>query len=373
VSGLYIHIPFCESKCSYCDFYSVIIGDEVAIYSYLNALKIELTTLPSEFHPDTVYIGGGTPTSLSTVAIEELVAVIGTTLDAATAREWTVEINPGTLTCRKADVLKAGGVNRISMGVQSFDENSLTLLGRRHSVADVRSSYQILRDAGIENLSLDIMYGLPGGGIESVDRDIDSSLELMPKHISAYCLSYEEGTPLFRRRQSGALKVLDDELVRDQYDLIRQRLCTAGYRHYEISNFAKPGFECRHNMLYWSGGEYIGCGPAAHSHWGGVRFSNIPDVRKYSELLLAGISSHEMEERLSFEKKSRETLIMSLRCVNGIDMTKFKNAVGVDPLELCGEEIHDLVAAGLLLIENNRLRLSDDALFISDSVFRELV
>jgi oxygen-independent coproporphyrinogen-3 oxidase len=271
--------------------------------------------------------------------------------------EFSCEANPGTVDQHKLDLLKRNGVNRLSIGVQSFDFQCLETLGRIHSAEQAEEAFRLARAAGFENISVDLMFGIPGQTMEMLDSDLERALALNPEHIAIYNLMYEEGTPMEAR-----LDRLDEELEREMYDRIRARLKVAGFVHYEISNFAKPGFECRHNLLYWSGGEYIGCGPAAHSHWQGVRWANVSDLDDYC----VNGPRREFEETLDPEAKERETLVMGLRLVEGI--------------ELCSNAWKKQQAAmqwlekeGLLVIDGRHVRLSEEALFVSDAVFAELV
>ena len=369
--GLYIHVPFCVRKCKYCDFYSVPLDG--ATPRFLGALERELRQLPLDFAPDTVYIGGGTPTSMEPAALNQLVDLLKPVVARCRVIEWTCEANPGTLTREKADILKAAGVNRMSLGVQSFSAETLAFLGRIHSSAEAVDSYQLLRDAGFDNINVDLMYGIPGCSREDLEDDLGRVRQLAPEHIAAYCLIFEEGTPLTQMRDAGRLEELDDDEQLDQYRLVRADLGAAGYHHYEISNFAKPGFESRHNLLYWSAGEYIGCGPAAHSHWRGVRFGNPKSLEEYCAALEAGRAPRSFEEKLEPEAKAREMLIMGLRRLDGISVGEFRRTTGFDYRDLKPAEIDWLCHIGMLEEEDGRLRLTEKGLFVSDSVFAELV
>ena len=371
MAGLYIHIPFCVRKCKYCDFFSVPLDG--AAPRFLAALELELRQLPANFAPDTVYIGGGTPTSMEPGDLQRLMAMLKPVASRGHVIEWTCEANPGTLTREKADILKASGVNRMSLGVQSFSAETLAFLGRIHSPAEAVDSYQLLRDAGFENVNIDLMYGIPGCSREDLDADLGRVRQLAPEHVAAYCLIFEEGTPLTQMRDAGQLEELEDDESLEQYRLVRARLGEAGYHHYEISNFAKPGFESRHNLIYWSAGDYIGCGPAAHSHWGGVRYGNPKHLEEYCAALTAGRSPRSFEETLDPEAKARETLIMGLRRLDGISVGEFRKTTGFDYRDLKPAELDWLCHIGMLEEKDGRLRLTEKGLFVSDSVFAELV
>lgn len=380
MAGLYIHIPFCVCKCRYCDFYSVPLGDRSCapghspgLQAFLKALDAELQTLPKEFVPQTIFIGGGTPTALSVPELQQLLDSLKRRVDISKVTEWSCESNPGTLDWEKAKLLRETGLNRVSLGVQSFDPANLAFLGRIHSSTDAKDAYQLLRDAGFENINLDLMYGIPGSSREILERDLALIENLDPEHVACYCLMFEKGTELARLRNAGSLEEVEDEEELEQYRLIRGTLGRAGYRHYEISNFAKPGYACQHNLLYWSGGDYIGCGPAAHSHWQGLRYGNVSNVETYCEALSSGTLPRDSEERLEPEAKARETLIMGLRRVDGVSRREFRQTTGFDYRALRGSQIDSLCRMGLLEERDGFLRLTEKALFISDSVFRELV
>jgi len=356
MSGLYIHIPLCVKKCAYCDFYSV----ETNKYAgpFLNALREEFRALPEGFAPETVFIGGGTPTALSAEQLETLLDFVTETVDLSFVTEYSCEANPGTVDLPKLAALCAGGVNRLSLGVQSFDDGVLKTLGRIHSAEKAEAAFRQVRAAGFENISVDLMFGVPAQTLEMLAADLDRALALGPEHISIYNLMYEEGTPLTKRNPLR----LDEEVEREMYDLTRKRLTGAGFEHYEISNFAKPGFECRHNLLYWSGGEYIGCGPSAHSHWQGTRWANVADLDDYC----ANGPRREFEEMLDEEAKARETLVMGLRLIKGVEVSS-------NHWKKWGQRFQPLEKQGLLVIDGHHVRLSDGALFVSDAVFAELV
>lgn len=352
--GLYVHIPFCVRKCDYCAFYSDASGDLNKQALFFRALEREVKNLPGDFLPDTVFIGGGTPTAPDFQTLEGLVPMFGGFRPA----EFSCEVNPGTVDERKLDLLRRCGVNRLSIGVQSFEFQCLETLGRIHTACQAEDAFRMTRAAGFDNVSIDLMFGTPGQSMRMLDADLDRVLALGPEHISIYNLMFEEDTPLSARNPPR----LDEELEREMYDHIRGRLRIAGFAQYEISNFAKPGFECRHNLLYWTGGEYIGCGPAAHSHWRGARWANVSDLDDYIE---QG-PRREFEETLDADAKERETLVMGLRLLDGVEVSP-----GLwGPL---AEVFGRLEKEGLLIVDGLHVRLSEEALFVSDSVFAELI
>lgn len=360
--GLYVHVPFCVRKCAYCAFYSCR-AEPALVSAWFASIERELAQLPKRFAPQSIFFGGGTPTALDESDLARLVALVRSRVDMENVVEWTCEANPGTLTLAKAAQLKNGGVNRLSIGAQSFDDATLRRLGRIHAAAETREGVTLARVAGFENVGLDLIYGVPGVSRESFEADVAAAIELDPEHLSCYCLEIEAGTPFAREAAAGRLAVSEEE-QRAQFDWARRRLAEVGWSHYEISNFAKPGCECRQNGLYWSGGEYIGIGPAAHSHWGGVRWGNSPELPVWKRAF---------EEKLDPEAKARETLVMGLRRLAGWGREEFRAATGYDYDALKGPQIDRLGKEGLLVVEPNGIRLAEEALFVSDSVFLELV
>ncbi len=377
MSGLYIHIPFCARKCAYCDFYSLPLagvpsfGKTVA--RFFQALEKELAALPAGFAPDTVYIGGGTPTALDAAQLGDLLDLVRRRVPLAAVREWTVEANPGTLDAGKAAVLRRAGVNRVSLGVQSLDDAALRRLGRLHTAAEARAGFDLLRAAGFDNVSVDLMYALPGETTERMLADVRGLLAWQPEHLSCYALAIEPGTPLAEQQARGALVEVPDEEQAEQYHALRRTLLAAGWEHYEISNFARPGRACRHNLNYWRGGEYAGCGPAAHGHTAGRRHANVEDLDDYCRRIEAGGSPRDFEEELAPEAKARETLIVWLWLLEGVDLAAFRQQTGFDALALSGAALEQLCAQGLLELGAGRLRLTERALFVSNRVFAELV
>ena len=381
--GLYIHIPFCVRKCLYCDFYSIPtakgapalrlaspVDDQLP---YLRAFGKELESLPVGFVPETIFMGGGTPTELSTSDLAKLLEGLRKHVDLRRVTEWTCESNPGTLTREKVRILLDAGVNRISLGVQSFDAPTLEFLGRIHSADEAEAGFNLLREEGVRNINLDLIYGVPGMTRDALERSLARLIALGPEHAACYCLIFEDGTPLNDLRTRGFVKEVDDDEELVQYDMVRRAMAGAGYRHYEISNFAKPGFECRHNLLYWGAGEYIGLGPSAHSHWAGKRWGNIRDLNAYCDRMERGVSPRFFEEQLEPEAKARETLVMALRRIDGVDRDEFKAWTGFDYADLAAKALPWMRKEGLIDDSDDRLRLTEKGLFVSDGIFAELV
>lgn len=372
--GLYIHTPFCWSKCRYCDFYRETLSSSAEeVDAFLDALLREFSLLPENFSPKTVFLGGGTPTALSSDQLARLLDGLRERVRLSEVEEFSCEANPGTLSLEKLNRLRAGGVNRISLGIQSFNENHLHLLGRIHSAEEAKKAVYMARESGFKNLSLDLIQGIPNSTLADVEKDLSQAVELHPEHLSCYNLSYEPSTPLGEDLANGKVVEIGDEIEAEIYFFTKHFLENAGYKHYEISNYAKPKYTCQHNLLYWTGGAYWGCGPAAHSHWDQVRWGNTADLKKYITALEKNQFPQEKIERLSSVEKAKETLVMHLRLLDGVDLQNFKQQTGFDLFTLCGDQIRHLEEEGLLERKEHRIRLSSDALFISNAVFSELI
>jgi len=373
MTGLYIHIPICISKCRYCDFYKLTPKEWNNTELFLNCLDLEFARLPRGFQPDTVFIGGGTPTALTPSEYETMLASMHNRIDLSHVVEFTSEANPGTLTKEKLRVMKAGGINRVSIGVQSFNNRALQLLGRAHDADTAIAGYHLLRETGFENINIDLIQSIPGMKPDDILDDTRQVIALQPEHISYYNLIYEPGTPLTRARDLGKVVPPGDDEEADNYFAVKALLEGAGYGHYEISNFARDRKHCLHNVLYWQGGEYFGCGPSAHSHWKGARFGNIRDLQGYCDRLLKNSEPFDEKEMLDSKEKARETLVMWMRMTEGIDEERFRQTTGHDIDTLCGESIRSMQEEGLLKRGGNTLALTPEALFVCNAVFSELV
>ena len=384
MTGLYLHIPFCVKKCLYCDFYSLPTSNEPigrrlqAVQppkqsAFLDALEAELTALPDGFQPDTIFVGGGTPTELADDDFDRLMATLHRHVDLCRVREWTCESNPGTLTSVTAATMREAGVTRVSLGVQSFQDRNLETLGRIHTAAEAEAGFHLLRDHGFTSINLDLIFGTPGSTQDDLGADLQKIATLSPEHVAVYCLMFEPGTPLTELRDHGYVREIADEDEAEHFDLIRRSLIGAGFEHYEISNYARPGFACLHNQIYWRGGEYIGCGPSAHSHWRGRRYGNVKSLQKYIAALRDGGSARDQEETLDRHAKARETFVMNLRMIEGVDVRQFETATGLSVDALCGDSLHRMVELGMIEQSGGRVHLAEQALFVSDAVFAELV
>ena len=373
MTGLYIHVPLCLSRCRYCDFYKLTPHELDNIDLFLQCLEIELGRLPKDFAPDTVFIGGGTPTALEPAVYARMLGAIQNNINLSHVVEFTSEANPGTVTPEKLAVMKEGGVNRVSIGVQSFNEKALRLLGRIHSAQGAVDSYHLLREAGFDNVNIDLIQSIPGMSRDDLLDDVRRLIELRPEHASYYNLIYEPNTPMTRDRDAGRIFPPGDDEEADNYFDVKRMLEGEGYSHYEISNFSRDELHCRHNVLYWQGGEYFGCGPSAHSHWQGRRYGNIADLQVYCDRLLRNERPFDEIEVLPGDDKARETLVMWLRMTEGVDLDLFEQTTGYKVDDLCGEAVMNYVSEGLLLRTDDRLSLTDEALFVCNAVFSALL
>jgi oxygen-independent coproporphyrinogen-3 oxidase len=374
MAGLYIHIPFCASRCIYCGFYSTTRLD--LRQQYVDALIRELVEVgQSKMSKDdsisTVYLGGGTPSQLTIPQLHQLFDAIYIYNKVESGAEVTIEMNPDDVSVPYADTLRQLGINRVSMGAQTFDDERLRWLNRRHTVAQVGQAVTILRAAGIRNISIDLMYGFPDETIDDFVRDIDEAIKLDVEHISAYCLMIEEGTELYRRYGDKRVREYDDskeETERKMYELLIDKLTAAGYEHYEISNFARPGFRSRHNSSYWTGVPYIGLGAAAHSFDGHLRSWNVSDIQQY----IAAVNRDERlneEEELSATDFYNERVMLGLRTCEGVDLS----ALSDDERNYCIQEAQPFLSDDILLLTDNRLVLTRKGLFVSDYVMSSLM
>jgi oxygen-independent coproporphyrinogen-3 oxidase len=376
--GIYVHVPFCVRKCRYCDFESQPLGDENGqVDRYLEALSRELALRRSQFESppavETVYIGGGTPTVLSAAQLGVLLGRVHDAFPWSESAEVTIEANPGTLDQERAAALRQAGGNRLSLGVQSFTDRMLAMLGRMHSAKEAETASCTARGAGFDNLSLDLIFGVPGQTGDDWIATLQQAVALGPEHISAYQLTLEPGTPLEEMVSRGELVVPPEDVAFDMFYATRRELAAAGYEDYEISNFARQGFRCRHNEMYWRNGEYLGFGPAAHSYRDGVRWRNTGDVEAYAGLLGASVLPVSRAERLSTRARMGESLMLGLRRRAGVAEEEFAQAFGASLRDTFTAEIADLEGADLLEFAAGRLRLTDKGLALGNEVFVRLL
>jgi oxygen-independent coproporphyrinogen-3 oxidase len=374
--GLYLHIPFCVQKCSYCDFNSYA-GLESLFESYVRALTGEMRSLAASWgllRVRAIYVGGGTPTVLPLSLLRDVLAECRANFDVATGPEVTAEANPGTVDEDYLSGLLAAGFNRISLGVQSFDDDELRLLWRLHDADQARRAYYQARTAGFSNVNLDLIFGLPGQTVDGWLATLQQALDLGTEHLSLYALTLEEHTPLAGRIARGELPAPDDDLAAEMYELAEAELARAGYVHYEISNWARPGFECQHNLIYWHNLPYLGLGAGAHSWFAGQRWANVRLPRAYIEKVEHGDSPVAESEEIGPELEMAETAILGLRLVEeGVDIGAFCARFGIEFTDVYGREVEELVTLGLLEATPARVRLARRGRLLGNRVFQRFL
>jgi oxygen-independent coproporphyrinogen-3 oxidase len=364
----YVHIPFCAHKCGYCDFASLAGVDHLAD-RYLSALEREMAMVlgrPQEV--DTIFVGGGTPTRLDAAQLERLTGIIRRWLVRAPGAEWTVEANPGTLDVEKAEILAEAGVDRVSLGAQSFRTESLRVLERHHGRPEVEQAVAIVGPR-FPRWSLDLIFGVPGSELDHWRSDLDVALGFGPAHLSCYGLVFEKGTALWKQQQSGEVRPVDEEVERSMYEATMERLAGAGLAMYEISNFARPGHESRHNLVYWANEAYFGFGVGAARYVRGVRSVNTRDLAGYLRRIEEGETARGPTEELPPEERARETAILMLRrTALGIDREDFRQRTGFEIDRLAGPAIERFQTQGYLEDDGRRLRLTHEGVFVADRV-----
>lgn len=371
MAGLYIHIPFCKKRCIYCDFYSGVDTSQKA--RYIRALAMEWESRRSELGEssiDTVYLGGGTPSQLTISELKSLFDRLSG-IDWGRCKEVTIEVNPDDLTESYIEGLTSLPINRISMGIQSFEDSDLSFLNRRHTSLQAVEAVKLCQASGFDNLSIDLIYGLPGQTLESWAKNIEMAISLKVPHISAYNLIYEQGTVLYRLLQEGKVEECDDDLALQMFDLLIDRLTCEGFEHYEISNFALPGCYSRHNTAYWQNVPYLGIGASAHSYDGYTRSWNVADLRAYCDKIESGCMAYTVEP-LSCDDLYNDLVMTSLRTMWGLDLNKVKSLYGNDRYLYCLKQADGYIRSGHLNLTGECLRLTRKGLFISDAIMSDL-
>lgn len=366
--GIYVHIPFCISKCAYCDFASFGGSSKEGRRTYIDALLSEIEEYGKEkkSSPDTVYFGGGTPSILEVSEISLIVNKLSSVFDLSKVREFTIEANPGTVSFEKLCAYKKLGFNRISFGLQSIHENELKMLGRIHTYREFEDAYYMARKAGFDNINVDLMYSIPGQSRNSFAESLNKVISLSPEHISAYSLIIEEGTPIYKRRHSLSFPDENEEI--EMYNTLCNTLANAGYSHYEISNYAKAGFETLHNLIYWHMDEYVGFGLSAHSYYGGTRISNTASLKDY----ILNPSSH-TKASLTRDDEAFEYAMLALRLKEGFSLSDYKSRFGVDFISGREEKLKTFIGGGFLKIENGRIFLTEKGFYVSNALLVELL
>ncbi len=376
--GLYVHVPFCLRKCPYCSFYSLA-GRRRLHGRYVRALSAQMRWFEDYFRPGTpdarsIFFGGGTPTVLSATVLAGLLAACrGSFLSSGREVETSIEVNPATVAGEDLVRLRRAGFNRLSIGVQSFNDDELRRLGRLHTAAAARQTVRLARRAGFTNLSLDLMYGLPGQCLAGWRETLQQALDLEPEHLSTYELTVEEGTPFAGQALRGDLDLPGEEEVLAMMETTLTQLAAAGFRRYEISSYARPGRECYHNINYWQNGSYIGLGAGAVSCLAGRRLSGVADVEDYCRRLESGRPVWSDVEQLDREARFRETVVMGLRMTAGVSVTRLRRRFDIDLPAYYGPTLAALLDQGLIVQDPDRLRLSARGLVLANRVMAELV
>ena len=373
--GLYIHIPFCKQKCLYCDFPSWA-GKESMMQGYVDALTTEIRKRATEYTDKkvvSVFFGGGTPTTLSIPMLEQLMAAVFECWDIAEDAEITTEANPGTLDREMADALKKMGFNRLSMGVQAWQNSLLKSLGRIHTIESFQENFKAVREAGFENVNTDLMFALPEQTMADWQETVQNMVAMDPEHISAYSLIIEEGTPFYDRYEKGELKPAEENLDREMYRWVVEYLAENGYEQYEISNFAKKDRQSCHNRIYWQAEEYLGMGLGSHSYMNGERFHNIYDLQDYIRADGDVSLLKEEVEVISREDALAEFMFLGLRLTEGVTFARFEERFGEEMKNIYGSQIKKLVKDGLLTEDGKGIRLTERGTDISNVVFEEFL
>ena len=371
--GIYVHIPFCKKKCDYCDFISYCNKDNL-IEKYVEAMKKEIESQNIKPEITTIYIGGGTPSYIDSKYIIQIINKIKEK-NVSPNPEITIEVNPGTVTMEKLEDYRSCGINRISIGLQSTNNTLLKEIGRIHDFKQFLETYKMAKKVGFKNINVDLMLGLPNQRIKDLKESLEQILKLKPKHVSVYSLIVEDGTPIANKIEKGELQLPDEELERNMYWFVKNTLELNGYKHYEISNFAKKGYESKHNLNCWNQKEYIGIGVAAHSYRDITRYSNTENIEEYiknvnNEEFNKNKIIHEVQKE---DDAKKEFMLLGLRKIDGIKISDFKNKFGDNPIYLYRNELKKLVDEKLLIIDNNNIRLSNKGIDLANLVWEEFV
>ena len=373
MAGIYIHIPFCKRRCIYCDFFSTTQSEKKS--AYVHALCQELDMRKDYLEGEdieTIYLGGGTPSQLTQKELEEIFSSLYNIYKVKENAEITLEANPDDLTPEYIHMLRTLPINRISMGIQTFQEETLKLLHRRHTAQQAIEAVKHCREAGFQNISIDLMYGLPGETLETWQEDLQQAIALHPEHISAYHLIYEEGTALWKLREQNQVEEADEDLSVTLFKTLIEELTHAGYEHYEISNFCLPGLHSRHNSSYWTGKKYLGCGPSAHSFNGTSRQWNVASLDKYIQSIQQGKLNYEIEE-LDIYTRYNDFVITTIRTHWGMSLSHLRSTYGENLYQYCLRMAKPHLEQGVLEIKEDTLKLTKEGIFISDGIMSDLL
>ena len=379
LASLYFHIPFCERKCLYCDFYSV--TDAERVEDFLAALAQEIALrgdLGGRVTFETIFFGGGTPSLLMPGQVERILSHLHAAFRITPEAEVTLEANPGTVTGEKLRALRSLDINRLSIGIQSFSDHELKALGRIHDRAEAFRCVEHARAAGFDNISVDLIYSIPGQTLAGWEDDLRIATDLAPQHIAAYSLILEEGTPLARLVEAGTIRMNSADREAEMYERAMAWLATRGYEHYEVSNYALPGFRCRHNGNYWSHENYLGLGPSAHSFWkgsdgtSGQRWWNVANLTTYVDRLKNGVLPVESGEQVGTGEMLRERIFLGLRS-SGVDLARLRSDLGYDPEALQGDTVQWLLDENMAVLDSGVLRLTSKGFLLCDEICSKLL
>lgn len=375
--GLYLHIPFCLKKCPYCSFYSLARRMDLT-ERYVQAISTQVRLCADEYREHlrpltSIFLGGGTPTLLSSEVLSRLLGECLERFPCADEAEISIEVNPATVDGKSLQLLRQAGFNRLSIGVQSLQDAELRQLGRPHTVADAVETIQLARRAGFENINLDLMYGLPGQDLQAWKNTLEHALELQPTHLSMYELTIEADTPFARMEEQDTLSLPDEDTVLLMLEATQYVLMQAGLQRYEISNYAQPGYQCRHNINYWQNGEYIGLGVGAVAFLNNTRYTAIAHAEQFCEHLEKGLEVWVDKEKLDREAAFRETVIMGLRMTTGVSLAALTERFGINGETYYSETLHRLMRQGMLRIVQGRLQLTAQGFLLANTVMAELV
>ena len=373
MAGIYLHIPFCKRRCLYCDFYSTTRDEMKHRYTAALCKELELRKSYIDGEPiETIYWGGGTPSQLSREDFEQVFETIHHIYKVSPDAEITIEANPDDLNDEYVSMLRTLPFNRLSMGIQTFNDESLGLLHRRHTAQQAIEAFRRCRDAGFNNISIDLMYGLPNETEQTWAYDLEKAIEMRPEHISAYHLIYEEGTPLWKLREQHRVEEADEDLSVRLFTMLIHRLKEAGYQHYEISNFSLPGLHSRHNSSYWVGKKYLGCGASAHSFDGHSRQWNVASIDRYIDAAENGTLDFEIEE-LDQATRYNDFVITAIRTCWGMSLDKLKTDFGTRLYDYCLRMARTHIEQGTLQITDGTLRLTEQGIFVSDGIMSDML
>ena len=374
--GLYLHFPFCISKCPYCDFNSYQLKEDNQISSYISALYQEITVYSQKLKKSnikTIYLGGGTPTILSGVQIYNILEICKDKFTIDRNAEITIEANPGTVDGEKIKLLIESGINRLSLGAQSFNNIFLKKLGRIHNTQEIIDSYYLAREAGFNNINIDIMFALPDQTTEDLQDTLKKAVSLKPDHLSLYNLTIKPGTEYYKEYKRGKLKLPTEDEEFDMYNWAINYLKENNFEHYEIANFARSHKRSMHNLIYWQNRPYLGIGAGAYSFIRGYRYMNYENPARYIKEIMSGKLPVDNGEKLSLRKRMIETIILGLRTKDGVSYKKYKTRFGINLNDIFSKQINKLVNLGLLQQDNYKIKLTKKGIFLANTVFREFV